>query len=135
MSFAKFLTKHAGELLTTVQVVGTLADNLPLSRKEKDSVTNALKSLKKSVASIEDSVKEAKKLTEIKVSKADVRDAVKDTLSGIVTETVEKAIKSSVTGSMKVELDQSIAALIESTVRSVVAEHLGSVSKSVDKAK
>lgn len=85
----KFLSKHAVELGSIVNLLAGVVSALPINRQTRDNFEEALDGLRKASENI---AKSAAKLQEVKVTPDDVQAAVKAVLPGIVEKAVAEAI-------------------------------------------
>ena len=91
--FSKFLNKYAGEIKAIGSLAMTLARGVGLDPQERRAVEQAAEGLANAADSIEKSLKDVKALTEIKISKADLKKAVEDMLPDIVADLVAAGVK------------------------------------------
>lgn len=76
-SFTKFLSKYAGEALGIASALNTLLEGLALSPKQSAGVKAVIDKLETAAESITGSLDNVAKETVVKISKADIAEAVK----------------------------------------------------------
>lgn len=90
--FSSFLTKYAGEIRSIASMFGSIVVGVALDPRERQQANDTIEGLRQAADSIEASIKDIKGLTEIKISKKEIEDAVKATLPSLVAALVAKGV-------------------------------------------
>lgn len=84
-TFSKFLNRYSGEISSIGTLALSLARGMGLDPQERRQIENTARGLQEASERIKESLSDVAKLTEIKISKAELKKAVEEMLPDIVT--------------------------------------------------
>lgn len=91
-TFSKFLNRYSGEISSIGTLALSLARGMGLDPQERRQIENTARGLQEASERIKESLSDVAKLTEIKISKAELKKAVEEMLPDIVADLVAAGV-------------------------------------------